>query len=108
MPIKHILFIRTFKNKSRMIGSYTKIDNDSAAVSGNLPTRDSPLLKTGLQEILDSYTERKIPRNAGDSADTIDMMRKVFDWQKQGVYYDSRVNKKSLNEFRKGLGLTAS
>lgn len=107
MDVKYVLFVRTFEDDSSVWGSYAETINSCAEGLPELPTRDNPLLKPTLGEICEDYQRIGLQVPKQEPADTpADGLRKIFDWQEEGVYFDSRVNQGSLDEFRVGLGLS--
>jgi len=106
MNIQYVLFVRTFEDDSSLWGSYAETTNSCAEGLPDLPTRDNPLLKPSLREICEDYKRIEIQGLQQAIADTLPHgCRKIFDWHRSGIYFDSRVNQESLDEFRRGLGL---
>lgn len=104
MDVKYVLFIRTFGDDSCVFGSYAETTNSCAQGVPEFPSRDSPLLKSTLREICEDYKKicPQVPLQA--IVETLpNGFRKIFDWIGEGVYFDSRVNQESLDEFRAGL-----
>lgn len=106
MNVQHVLFVRTFSDDFSVFGSYAEITNSCAEGSPDLPTRDDPILRPTLGEICQDYKSREFQRSQQVSVDNLpNGLRKIFDWQGAGVYYDSRVNQESLEEFRVAMGI---
>ncbi len=103
MAVQYVLFVRTFEDDSSLWGSYAETTNSCAEEVPELPTRDNPFLKPTLGEICEDYQRIGIQGSEQASVGTLpNGLRKIFDWPR-GVYFDSRVNQESVDEFRRGL-----
>lgn len=108
MDVKYILFVRTFSNDSSLFGSYAETTNSCAEEVPDLPNRDKPLLRATLKEICEDYKRIEVLGLQQKIIDSLpNGLRKVFDWKEAGVYYDSCVDQKTLDEFRVGLETAA-